>query len=154
MNNFLKTAKKIVVYYLTAHVGLIILVLVGGALLAALSSKSGLAKKKHNWIGVENIWLGIETMEIDPAIVRQYNINSCRGLLVTRVFRGSTAEAAGIMSGDVIRRWNGKSIIGHKQFQRCIQKTHTDKKIKFTIDRDGVPLLIYAKLGVRPGNFK
>ncbi len=154
MKDYIKTLKKIIVYYITAHIGIIILILIGGVLLAGINQKKGLGNNKNLLPGVENIWLGIEAMEITAALAKKYNIHSSRGLLVTRVFKGSTAEAAGIMSGDILRRWNGKSILNHKQFQRYIQKTHTNKKIKFSIDRNGAPLRISAKLGMRPGNFK
>ena len=135
---------------------LIVAALIGSALMvfSGIRKKGALASSQNVWLGVENMWLGIETMELTTAIIKQYNIHSHRGLLVTRVFRGSSAESAGVMKGDVIRRWNGVSITNHKQFQRLIQKTTASKKIKFTIDRDGVPILIYAKLGIRPGNLK
>lgn len=97
------------------------------------------------------LWLGVETVELTPDIKRQYDIQSTSGLLVARTFRGSPAQVAGIAEGDVMRRWNGTSIISQAQLQYLIQTSSLNKKIKITVDRNNTSVLIYSYVGIRPG---
>ena len=44
--------------------------------------------------GNRNVWLGIETVELNAAVSRQYGAHSENGLLVSRTFVGSPATVA------------------------------------------------------------
>jgi len=101
----------------------------------------------------KNVWLGVETIEINSSVMKQYNIHSTSGLLVTRTFMGSPAEISGIKRGDIIRRWDGIIITNHTQFQKLIKNSNASQRVKLNIDRQNKPILLYAKLGVRPGTF-
>jgi len=95
-------------------------------------------------------WVGMEAVEMTPSIKKQFNIQSSSGVLVARTFDDSPARLAGILEGDVIRRWNGISITGLEELQRLIQTSQENEKVKMTIDRQGVPVLIYINVGIRP----
>ena len=110
-------------------------------------------KNRLNAANGYSLWLGIETMELTPSIISQYNIHSDSGLLVTRTFIGSPAEVAGIQQGDILRRWNGISITSQNQLQKLISKASAKSRIKLSIDRNGKPILSYVVLGIRPGKF-
>lgn len=97
------------------------------------------------------LWLGLETLELTPQIKQQYNIHSSNGLLVARVFMGSPAEASGIKDGDVIRRWNGVTVTSQEQFQYLIQTADADNRVKITVERNDIPVIVYGQVGIRPG---
>ena len=97
------------------------------------------------------LWLGVETVELTASIKRQYDIQATNGILVSRVFTGSPAEMSGLNGGDIIRRWGGISVISQEQFQDLIQTSDPRARIKITVDRNGAPVLIYCKVGLRPG---
>ncbi|MBF0217211.1 MAG: PDZ domain-containing protein [Candidatus Omnitrophica bacterium] len=97
------------------------------------------------------LWLGVETLELTPATKRQFDIRSANGLLVARTFEGSPAGQAGIKDGDVIRLWNGVSVTGQEQFQHLIQTTELKEKVTVSVDRGGKTVLVFAKVGIRPG---
>lgn len=96
------------------------------------------------------LWLGIETIELTPDVKKQYDIQSTNGLLVSRTFVGSPAQIAGIKDGDVIRRWNGTSVISQEQLQYLIQTSKLGERITITVDRQGSPVLIYCQTALRP----
>lgn len=98
-------------------------------------------------------WLGIETIELNAAIRKEYGIHSPNGLLVSRVFIESPAAAADIRQGDIIRRWGGISIINLQQFQELIRESVLNQSVKLIVDRRDQQHLIYATLGRRPGTF-
>ena len=97
------------------------------------------------------LWLGIETVELTQDVKRQYDLQVASGLLVSRLFVGSPAEGAGIKEGDVILRWNGISVTNQDQFQYLIQTSQTSERIIFTVDRQGQQLLVFGRVGMRPG---
>ncbi|MBF0430013.1 MAG: PDZ domain-containing protein [Fibrobacteria bacterium] len=103
--------------------------------------------------GMQGKWLGIETVELNRTIKKQYNITASRGLLVTRVFIGSPAAAANIKNGDIISKWNGKSITSQKQFGKNLSNTANNKTIRLTINRQGQQVIAALVPGVRPGAF-
>ena len=98
-------------------------------------------------------WVGIETIELTQSIKSQYNIHDSNGLLVSRTFIASPAEAAGIKEGDIIKRFNGISVTSQKQFQKLIYSSIPNKKIKININRDNKPVMAYVRIGIRPGRF-
>ena len=95
-------------------------------------------------------WVGMEAVEMTPSIMKQFNIQSSSGVLVTRVFDESPAAKAGIKVGDVIRRWNGVSITGLEELQRHIQTAQENEQIKLSVDRQANPVLVYINVGIRP----
>ena len=97
------------------------------------------------------LWLGVETIELTADVKKQFNLLVTSGILVSRVFMGSPAQVAGIKEGDVIQRWNGVSLTNQVQFQYLIQTALVDDWITFTVDRQGQHVLVYAKVGIRPG---
>ncbi|MFC1736364.1 PDZ domain-containing protein [Candidatus Hydrogenedentota bacterium] len=97
------------------------------------------------------VWLGVETMELTPAVKKQYDIRALNGLLVSRVFIGSPADTAGVRTGDVLRRWNGAGIISQNQLVNLAGRTELNGKVRLTVDRMGKPVLISVQLAPRPG---
>ena len=97
------------------------------------------------------LWLGVEIVELTPSIKQQYDIQAASGLLVSRIFNGSPARSSGISDGDVIRRWNGISVISAQQLQYLIQTARLNEGVTITVERLGKPVSVYAQVGIRPG---
>jgi S1-C subfamily serine protease len=141
-------------YYETAKGKMICAISIAAIAILAVAGTALLEWRKHWAIeGSRNVWLGVETVEVNRGIREQYRIESAHGLLVSRTFVGSPATVGGIKKGDVIRRWNGVSVTGQRQFQRLIDGAQVGQEVRFSIDRKGKPLLAHVQLGVRPGSF-
>lgn len=98
-------------------------------------------------------WLGVETLEVDLSVAKQYRIRATSGLLVTRTFLGSPGARSGLMDGDVIRRWDGISVTNHRQFARLVRQARQNQKIRLIVERQEQPVLLAVRLGERPGNW-
>ncbi len=99
-----------------------------------------------------NLWLGVETVELTPAVASQYDLGSGYGLLVSRVFVDSPAYQADVKTGDVLTHWNGISVITPEQLQTLLSKARADKQVKLTVIRQGAELPLRVMLGPRPGH--
>ena len=78
---------------------------------------------------VERPWIGIIGLSITPEISRYYDLPVERGVLVTKVLKGSPAEQAGMMTGDIILRINGTLIYQIEDLLREIHKRKAGEKI-------------------------
>ncbi len=47
-------------------------------------------------------WLGITGVDLNPALVRRYNLPADSGVLIVQVTQSSPADAAGLQSGDIV----------------------------------------------------
>jgi len=98
-----------------------------------------------------DLWLGVETIELNPTLSAQYNIPISEGLLVSRIFVGSPAESAGLKAGDIIQRWDGVSVTTHKQIEGLIRGSVLNQKNTLSVNRSEKSILVYVRLGIRPG---
>ncbi len=59
---------------------------------------------------VVRTWLGIRMQEMTLALARSYGMNRAQGALVTEVIDDGPAQKAGLQPGDVILKFDGKTI--------------------------------------------
>jgi len=59
---------------------------------------------------VDRAYLGVGTVDVTPAIARNFNLPVDHGLAVTVVGRGTPAEAAGLRENDVIVKIDGQDV--------------------------------------------
>jgi S1-C subfamily serine protease len=102
----------------------------------------------------EHPWVGISSVDLDPAIATEAGLNITKGTLVVNVVSGSPAEAAGIRAGT-----QGDVIIGvddlavRKLIDILVYVERTKKPgdtVMLTIIRDGEQVPVELTLGVRP----
>jgi serine protease Do len=79
--------------------------------------------------------LGIEAGDITPEEESQYGLSSASGVIVMQVTQGSTAEAAGVMAGDVIHEMNGKAINNLEDFNAASSKAAKGSQVVLLIER-------------------
>jgi serine protease Do len=56
-------------------------------------------------------WIGISIQELTPELSQQFGFGYSYGVLVSDITRGSPAQQAGIMSGDIILEYDGKKTV-------------------------------------------
>jgi serine protease Do len=86
-------------------------------------------------------WLGVFINQ--DAAVNQ------TGIIVDNVQEGSPAQKAGLRSGDLLRRYDGKDIREAKQFIRLVQDTPIGAGVALDITRDGKPATLRAQIEAR-----
>jgi len=91
--------------------------------------------------------LGVSVQEVGQAFADSFRLDSPEGALVSSVERGSPAERAGLKSGDVIRRVNGKPIVSYGDLSSIIALSRPGERASLDVWRDGKLVRIDATLG-------
>lgn len=96
---------------------------------------------------VQHAKLGVGVQEVGQAFADSFNLETVEGALVSNVERGSPAERAGLKSGDVIRRANGKVIVASGDLPAMMTLAKPGDKVALDVWRDGKLVRIDATLG-------
>jgi serine protease Do len=95
-------------------------------------------------------WLGIEIQKISPALKKAFNLETSRGALVSSVLPGGPAAKAGLRSGDVIIKFNGKEVREMSQLPWLVGNTKPGTTVPMEIIRHGKKEI----LNITVGNWK
>jgi S1-C subfamily serine protease len=95
--------------------------------------------------------LGLEAQDVDPRIAQGLGLSEARGAVVTRVFPGSAAAAAGVKSGDVIVAagidgTSSQHIDDRNALRNFEGLQAVGSRITLQVIRDGKPLTLTAGL--------
>jgi serine protease Do len=91
--------------------------------------------------------LGVIIQEINDDLKDQFKLASTKGALVAQVNKDSAADKAGIKVGDVITRYNGKTIEDTRTLRNAVAGTAPGSKVDISYVRDGKERTVTAKLG-------
>jgi len=86
---------------------------------------------------VHSAWIGAVTATITPEEARRLNLRASRGALVSRVFPGSPAQAAGLRPGDVITAVEGKPVDSREAFATFTATVPSGQPVQLTLLREG-----------------
>lgn len=96
----------------------------GGSVGIGFAIPSNLARKvvadlrAHG--SVERGWLGVQIQEVTREIADGLGLADAKGALVSQVTPGGPAAQAGLLNGDVVRRFDGRPIDGPKDLSRRV----------------------------------
>ena len=96
---------------------------------------------------VERGLLGVQIQPVTAEIAESLSLGSEKGALVAQVEPESAASKAGVKSGDVIRRVDGKEIGTMKDLTRTIAAIPPGSTVALDLWRDGKALAVSARLG-------
>lgn len=86
---------------------------------------------------VKRGYVGVTFTEINDALREEVGIDDVNGLYVRDVVKDGAAEAAGIKSGDILTKIEGRVIYGSPDLQEHVARLRPGDKIKLTYKRDG-----------------
>jgi serine protease Do len=92
-------------------------------------------------------WLGILMTDITDIEMEVFKLKEKSGVLVSDVVRGGPAEKAGIMSGDIIREFNGTTVSDANSFSLAVANTAPHSKGVLTLLRRGITLSLSVTIG-------
>ena len=85
-------------------------------------------------VATENMgYMGISLQEVNSQISNMYNMP--QGIYVVSVEEGSAAQAAGIMNGDIITKFDGSKITSYADLQNVLQYYAAGDSAKITLMR-------------------
>jgi serine protease Do len=95
-------------------------------------------------------WLGIMIQDITPELAKSFGIKNTKGVLISGIVKGSPAEKAGLLRGDVILQFNGKEIESAHKLSELAAVTPPDTVVKIDILRNGKEETISLNVGTMP----
>jgi serine protease Do len=97
-------------------------------------------------------YLGVSIRSLDEDMAKQFKVPDTSGALVQDVTSGGPADKAGIKNGDVIRKFDGRTVQGSGQLTATVTNMNPGTEVALDILRDGKPMTIHLTLGERPAN--
>jgi Do/DeqQ family serine protease len=82
-------------------------------------------------------YMGVTIQPVTEELAKSFGLKQARGALVNDVIKGSPADRAGILQGDVITALNGTEVKDPSQLQRLVAEAGVGKIAKVTVFRDG-----------------
>ena len=94
-------------------------------------------------------WIGIAMQQITEEIGQSLGLDTSEGVIISQIVKGSPAEAAGLMVGDVVTKIDKNVIKTTREFQKYIYKTDIGQSITLELLRKGqvksIPIKIQKK---------
>lgn len=96
---------------------------------------------------VQHGFLGISFQNIDQNLAESFKLDRPEGALISSVVAGSPADKAGLKSGDIILKYNDKSIVQGNDLPSLVALTPVGETVKIIIFREGKEKVISVKIG-------
>jgi serine protease Do len=94
--------------------------------------------------------LGVRIQEVTTELAQSFGLPSATGVLVAWVEPGSPAQKAGIMTGDVILKYNNETIDSASKLPRLVASSKPGTQATLQVWRKGAQQQITATLGELP----
>jgi serine protease Do/serine protease DegQ len=88
--------------------------------------------------------LGVNIYDVTPDVAKEFGLSEATGALVAGVAQGSSAEHAGIKTGDIIVSINGTVIRNAQELRNTIGMQRVGDQVEIGLLRDGKPLKVSA----------
>lgn len=95
-------------------------------------------------------YLGVLIGKVDSDLARKLGLEKPMGAVVSKVYKDSPADKAGIKRGDVILKYGGKEVEGPSDLQEMVVTTEPGRKVELEIWRNGGRRTVEVKIGKRP----
>jgi Do/DeqQ family serine protease len=93
--------------------------------------------------------LGVSIYNVTPEIAKEFALPDSSGALVAGVAQGSSAERAGVKTGDIITAFNGAPMRGATELHNAIGMLRVGDSVELSLLRDGKPLKVTALISDR-----
>lgn len=115
----------------------------------------GIQELRDPGLEVTKAWLPVETHVISREIATQLGQPSLRGFYITRVYPGTTAEKAGLQSGDFIVSLDGERLTAsaaehEDELATLVRQYDVGKTVELTVLRDQAEKKINVELARSP----
>ncbi len=92
-------------------------------------------------------WLGVRIQTVTEELAEGLRLPSVSGALVANVTDPGPAATAGLKQGDVILRFDGKTVDEMRKLPRMVAETPIDKDVEVVVWRDGREQTFKVRLG-------
>jgi len=95
------------------------------------------AAKEQSAAESKSMDLGMDLVKNTPALAREYELKTSKGVVVENVERGGVASENGLKPGDVILAVNRSEVDSVEQFNRILANRRSGSMVLLLINRDG-----------------
>jgi serine protease Do len=92
-------------------------------------------------------YMGIVLQPVDKELAAGFNLPKAEGVLISSVEKGSPAEKAGLLQGDIILEYNGKPIKSLQSFRYDTSMMNPGSTVNLKVYRKGKMLTVNVTLG-------
>ncbi|MFO1116343.1 MAG: Do family serine endopeptidase [Beijerinckiaceae bacterium] len=92
-------------------------------------------------------WLGVRIQNVDDSIAESLNLGKARGALIAGIEDKGPAKPAGLKTGDVIVKFDGKEVKQSRDLPKIVASTPIGKDVEVVVVRDGKEVTKTVKLG-------
>ncbi len=92
-------------------------------------------------------WLGVMIQEVNRDLAESFGLDRPHGALISRVFDDTPAAAGGLREGDIITRFNGRSIERSNQLPHFVGQVRAGSMADVELVRDGEEMKLRLKVG-------
>jgi len=92
-------------------------------------------------------WLGVEIQEVTPELAQSFGLPKAEGALVANVEKDAPAAKAGIKRGDVIVKFNGRTVHEQHELPALVAETPINKSVEVEVIRGGKLITIPMTIG-------
>ncbi len=91
-------------------------------------------------------WIGVTIQELTPELAQQFGLKQSHGALVSDVVKDGPAAQAGILRGDIIVEFNGKSVKDVSSLRNLVSQSKAGTNISLKILRAGKELTVQVNI--------
>jgi serine protease Do len=117
-----------------------------GFAIPANQAKDIVADLRENG-SVERGWLGVQIQDLDEDLAKSLRTNDTEGAVVVDVVDDSPAARGGLQVGDVITRFNDRTVDSSRTLSRAVASATPNTGAKVTVWRDGRNRELTVELG-------
>jgi len=99
-------------------------------------------------------FVGLQVQGMDAKVAKALGLRSPSGVLIKDVAVGEPGAIAGLRRGDVINRFNGKTIRQFKDLLTAVSKTDPREGVDVEVQRQGKTVKVEMELTPRPSQWK
>ena len=108
---------------------------------------SGIVDQLRQYGRTRRGWLGVMIQAVTPDIAKSLSLAKAEGALVANVVPDSPAAKGGVLQGDVIMRFNGRTVQNEKRLSLIVAGTGVGKSVDVVVWRRGKEVTVQVKLG-------
>ena len=94
-------------------------------------------------------WLGVGIQDVSPSLAESFGLDRVTGALVSSVGENTPAQAAGVQEGDIVLRFNGKTVNRSGELPSLVGAVRSGETASLTVFRDGSERELSVVIGQR-----
>jgi serine protease Do len=92
-----------------------------------------------------DVRLGLDVQDLTPELAEKFKLKDTRGVLVTKVDRGSVAMVEGLREGDLIKEVNRSEVTSSSEFSTAVSKAKRGETVLLRVLRENRAFYVVLK---------